>query len=194
MVRFLICLLSSVAMLLMFPGSVATFPKETFRLTSSYICPKNLFPLASTSLYWSRWLKKKNGKIVTDIQWAPDFVKLNQRTVLEAYRVNIIIIWNIASLKCICQDTYDQTKPLFFRTISTLKRKYLKVISKLHILYFQAERKISHTLKFKYSRTFSGPIPTISIQIHCGWARMTSPLFYNLLTVLKNRILGVLTS
>lgn len=59
MVRFLICLLSSVAMLLMFPGSVATFPKETFRLTSSYICPKNLFPLASTSLYWSRWLKKK---------------------------------------------------------------------------------------------------------------------------------------
>lgn len=80
--------------------------------------------------------EKKNGKLVTDIQWAPDFVKLNQRTVLEAYRINIIIIWNIASLKCICQDTYDQTKPLFFRTISTLKRKYLKVISKLHILYF----------------------------------------------------------
>lgn len=129
MVRFLICLLSSVAMLLMFPGSVATFPKETFRLTSSYICPKNLFPLASTSLYWSRWLKKKNGKIVTDIQWAPDFVKLNQRTVLEAYRVNIIIIWNIASLKCICQDTYDQTEPLFFPHDKYFKGK----ISKSHI-------------------------------------------------------------
>lgn len=73
--------------------------------------------------------EKKNGKLVTDIQWAPDFVKLNQRTVLEAYRINIIIIWNIASLKCICQDTYDQTEPLFFPHDKCFKGK----ISKSHI-------------------------------------------------------------
>lgn len=127
MVRFLICLLSSDAMLHMSPRisryisernvsiDIVIFSRKTCFLSPRLTCTDH-----------GNWKKRQNCNRYSMGSW---FRQVKSENSVTGYRVNINIIWNITPLKCICQNTYDQTKPLFFSHDKYFKAK----ISKSHI-------------------------------------------------------------
>ena len=136
MIRFLICLLSTDAMLNVSPRVSRYISEKNVSIDIVIFARKTCFLSPRLTCTDHGNLKKKwqNCNRYSMGSWLRQVISEDNVT---GYRVNMIIIWNITPLKCICQNTYDQTKPLFFfLTISTFKLKYLKVIKKPAYIVF----------------------------------------------------------